>query len=459
MASDGITDALVTYAVDFDSATFDDAVSEATKLRLLDTLICGLAGVDEPPVAALGRLGGARSGSPAATMFGSGGPSTPAFAAFHNAAAIRYLDWNDVYDAWVERYDTHAVGHPSGCVAGVLAAAEAHDRTGADLLEAIVLAYEVQCRLTEATVLNEEGFDHVLFAMVGTVLAVGSMLELGAERLADAVGIAVAGHVPLRQTRVGRLSAWKGLAVGNAIRNGMLAVELAAEGIDGPRGVFTGKHGLASQFDGSFDLDLSRFGRADGDFAIRHTHLKPMPICYHITGAIDCVAAIAEHEELPVDDIASITVETYDRAIDVTADSPDKWDPRTRDTADHSMPYCLARWLDRGTLTPADFTDERVLDPDIRPLMRRISVVPNEERTTDSHQEQRVRVRVAGEELTATVAYPTGHARNPMTMEDVRQKCRVALGDDDEERWRPLRETVDALDGHPSVDALVDLLS
>ena len=131
--------------------------------------------------------------------------TSPDLAAFANGVAFRYYDLNDIYVG-------RQAGHPSDHIAACLAVAEAERASAAELITAIVLAYEINCRLIDAFDLTTRGWDPPVFSLPAVALAAGKLMKLGPDRLAQAVNLAINDHIPMGQTRVQTLSDWKGLA-------------------------------------------------------------------------------------------------------------------------------------------------------------------------------------------------------------------------------------------------------
>jgi hypothetical protein len=141
--------------------------------------------------------------------------------------------------------------------------------------------------------------------------------------------------------------------------------------------------------------------------------------------------ALRLREKVRLEDQA-IDVQIYAMAHSEIGSEPAKWDPRTRETADHSLPYMLAIALRDGRITPASFEPERYLDPSLRPIMNRIRVAESPEFTQRFPQELRSQIEVttrAGQRFTERAEYPKGHARNPVTDADVESKFRDLAGD------------------------------
>jgi 2-methylcitrate dehydratase len=138
-------------------------------------------------------------------------------------------------------------------------------------------------------------------------------------------------------------------------------------------------------------------------------------------------ARAASRVQVSVGEIASVHVATYGEAVRRTAKEPEKWDPRTRETADHSMPYLVAASFHDGHVTPATFAPARIQDPALRPLIGKLTVVEEPEFTRRYPAESCTRVElttVDGRRLTAETAYPKGHHRNPLTDAEVEAKFR-----------------------------------
>ena len=188
-----LADRLAAYA---DSLRYDDldaATVERVKSHVIDTLGCGIAAFDERPVRVCRDVALAHAGG-VATVIGTNRRTTPDLAAFANGAAFRYYDLNDVY---VGRF----AGHPSDHIAACLAVAEAERASAAELITAIVLAYEINCRLIDAFDITARGWDPPVFSLPAVALAAGKLMKLRPDRLTQAVNIAVNDHIPMGQTR------------------------------------------------------------------------------------------------------------------------------------------------------------------------------------------------------------------------------------------------------------------
>jgi 2-methylcitrate dehydratase len=131
-----------------------------------------------------------------------------------------------------------------------------------------------------------------------------------------------------------------------------------------------------------------------------------------------------------LEEIDHIDVETYWLAYSENGSEPAKWDPQTRETADHSIPYLVAAALIDGKVDPDTYTAERISDPRLRPLMNRIRVVELPEFTQRFPRQFMCRISVAletGERITDELAYPRGHASQPFTDAEIELKFETLL--------------------------------
>jgi len=166
-------------------------------------------------------------------------------------------------------------------------------------------------------------------------------------------------------------------------------------------------------------------GEDERPFAIERTNFKFFAAEYHAQAPL--AMALALRGNVRAEEIEAIEVQIYAMAYSEIGSEPAKWDPRTRETADHSLPYMLAVALQDGRLTPASFEPKRYLDPSLRPLMNRIRVAESPELTRHFPQELRSQIDVltrSGQRFTERATYPKGHSRNPMTAADVETKFR-----------------------------------
>lgn len=444
---------LAAYAAEVTYSDLDEETIERVSDRVIDSLACAYAAMDDPPVQATLAWADRKDGETPASIIGGGSASVDA-AAMANGTLIRYLDWNDTYLSLEP-------GHPSDNLGAVLSVADALGSSGEETALATALAYEIQCRLCDGASLRANGFDHVNYGLVSATLAVGKLMELDESQLAHAVRLALNAHVALRQARAGELSEWKGMAFANVSRNAVVSAELAREGIEGPAPIFEGKFGFFSQVAGEFDLDIDSFGGRDGDWKINETYVKFYPVEYHAQAAVNCALALREKHDIDPEAIERIENESYEAGVSIIAGDDEKWRPETRETADHSMPYCIARAFLDGDVTISSFAPEKLRATETRDLMDKITVEENDE-FTERYGESfphRMVVHTTEGRYEHTVEYPKGHPEHPLTDEELAAKFETGAGDrlTDDERENVLSTARDLPD-RSDVDELFALV-
>ena len=361
-----LAERLADYTISLSCHDLPDRVIHAARQRVVDTLGCALGAIDSEPVRSI-RSYVATLPPGASTILFDRMKVTPDAAAFLNATMVRFLDYNDGYFSLEP-------GHSSDNIPACLAVAQAERLNGKDLILAIVLAYEIQMRLQDVASLFRRGWDHVNFVTVSTTMAVGKLLDLSRTQLVNALGMALNGHIALRQVRSGELSGWKGASAANASRNAVFCAYLARHGMTGPSSIFEGEMGFFNQVSGPFELDVRAFGnRENGDFHILRALTKLYPTNGEMQTAV--MAAVGLREELSsLEDIASIQIDTTDVGFRFLAKDRAKWRPTTRETADHSLPYTVAKALLDGTITRATYDEADLADPRVIEVIDKISV-------------------------------------------------------------------------------------
>jgi 2-methylcitrate dehydratase len=447
-----VAEQLVRFTLETEFARLPDEVVEQVIFRLIDTFACAVGALAEP-APTFARIAARRvSGLPATALFG-GGRSAPDWAAFCNGVHIRYLDCNDTYLSLEP-------AHPSDNWAAILAAGESAGASGRDWISAAAIAYEVQCRLCDAASIRKRGWDHVTYGHLSSSLAAARLIGLNDAQALHALGIAGTTGTALRLTRAGELSMWKGCAFAHAARNGVFAALLAREGITGPAPLFEGEMGFFEQVSGPFKVEQLGGPRAE-DWMLPRTSIKFVPAEYHSQSAI--AAAFALRDRIPpANQIRDIEIATFSTAVEIIAKDPEKWRPQTRETADHSLPYCTVVALLDGEITARQFSDARLRDPTVLDLLGRTRVVEDPALTAayPASVPNRLRITLAdGSVLEESVAHPPGHDKNPLTLEGLRKKydglVQPVLGQGRAESlWNGLRAITGDSEPHRWIDLL-----
>ena len=264
---------------------------------------------------------------------------------------------------------------------------------------------------------------------------------------------------------------WKASAFANAARNAVFAALLAQRGMSGPAPLFEGDKGFMKLVSGPFELPpLGREviqGESSGRFKILETYIKHFPVEYHAQTAVE--AALALRKELieaegpdVIDHLSEIEIGSYDVAIEIIGRDPEKWQPASRETADHSFPYCVAVALRDGRVTLHSFIEKRLGDPALRELMKKTRVV-REPEFVDRYPESmptRITVRTqAGRSYRKQVDIPLGHPLHPMSDREVEEKFRrLVQGRLPRLRVSKLLDAVWTLDQAKDLSGLVSLL-
>jgi 2-methylcitrate dehydratase len=414
--SEPLANRLAAYSCSLRFEDLPEPVVHEAKRRFIDSLATAVGAMDAEAYAIARRCAQHVQSRPEASLLG-GGHSSIEWATFVNGLLIRYLDYNDTYLSLEP-------AHPSDNLAAVLSVGEAVGADGRDLLTATVLAYEVQCRLCDAASLRKHGIDHVTYGAISSAIAACKLLTLNETQTTHAIGLAGVCNVALRQTRSGELSMWKGCAFANAARNGVFAALLASEGMTGPAPIFEGELGLMKLITGPFKL--APLGGERQPFMITGTYIKFWPAEYHSQSAID--AALQIREEIGnTSKIKSVDIYTFNAAVDIIGKDPEKWKPQTRETADHSLPYCTAVALEDGEVTLAQFDPKRFRDPSLLKLVAKVKL--HRDAALNRRYPKGIPNKVVvtlknGKKVTNLVEYPRGHALNPMTDAEVEKKFR-----------------------------------
>ncbi len=398
----------------------EEAIHE-TRRRFIDSIATAVGAFEADAYHIARRCAERMSSDKAGASLFGGGQSSVDWATFVNGLLIRYLDYNDTYLSLEP-------AHPSDNLSAVLSVGEMANKSGKDLIVASVLAYELQCRLCDAASLRAHGIDHVTYGAMSSCLAACKLLDLDVSKTTHALGIAGVCNVALRQTRSGELSMWKGCAFANAARNGVFASLLASEGMTGPAPIYEGELGFMKLISGDFTLDA--LGGKDGkSYMINQTYIKFWPAEYHSQSAIDAALQLRPYIG-DISNIESIDIHTFNAAVDIIGKDPEKWNPKTRETADHSLPYCTAVALMDGDVTEKQFESHYFSNEKLLALIAKIKLHRDAELNARYPKgiPNRLTVKLSdGRELVKEVEFPRGHAGNPMTDDEVEKKFRTMV--------------------------------
>ena len=386
------------------------------KTRVLDSVGCAIGALNNDLIHLLKEEIEYFGGNSRSTLIG-GGKTAPDRAAFLNCALVRYLDFNDSYLAKGETC------HPSDNLGAILAASECANVSGRDFLTALALAYQIQCRLSESAPVRDRGFDHVTLGAYSVAAGVAKVLDLDREKTANAIAISGTAYNALRVTRTGKLSHWKGLAFANMACGATQAAFLAMRGITGPLEVFEGNKGFIETIAGPFSIEWSH---EDLEMVTR-TVLKKYNAEIHSQSAIECVLELQRKSPFRPEDVERIEIEIFDVAHKIIGGGEEgsKTEVRTKEQADHSLPYVIAVALLDGEVTPAQYAANRIRRTDVQDLLRKVSVRPSSEFSARFPQEVAcaINVHLTGGTILHNVRhdYP-GYFTSPLPWDAVEEK-------------------------------------
>jgi 2-methylcitrate dehydratase len=433
---------IVEFVSGYSESKLTDPLVETINYLMVDTLAAFYGGFESEPIRIGARLSETMPGP--CTVAGYGIKTTYEMAAFTNAAMIRHTDFN-------------TAPHNNEMFGGVLAVGEALHSTGPQVLAAMVIAYEVVTAIGNTGQGNYDpsGWDDP-YHSVGTAMAVGKLMGLSQDQLANALSLALVPHMPMYVCHIGTQSMWKGTHSAEQVRNGVWGAMLAREGMTAPCMPFEGRDGLIAHI-GPFTRDLRFPASPDGRMALETIHgngggykriaSEGNTQNFHQNIAPDLIKWTTSEE------IASIDVQFHYFGWQEISDPP-KWDPRNRETADHSMPYNIARHLLDRQIYLDSFTKEKYMDPAARELMNKITLRPLLDRTVGGGTVVTVRKK-SGEQRTFM-----GKAVAPMSHDDLMQKHNrisdfMQVSRDQRERalaqWTNLRASKDIADAMQTI--------
>jgi 2-methylcitrate dehydratase len=452
---DALEGRIVDFALGLRFEDLPPAAVRAAKMRVIDSIGVAMAAYLAPPARIARRLAPMTTSGRRARLWGPLTHTTIDMAAFANGVMVRYLDLND---AWRTK-DAH---HPSDYLPGIIGVAEAHGCSGRDTIVALAVAYEIMCRFTDIVPFNTAGWDQPVTGAIATAMATGKLIGLDRDAMAHALSLAVTPNLCTYQTRAGELSMWKGCAGPNGARNGVFAALLAGEGMTGPYRAFEGIYGIWKQTLGGKAYDVV-FGPAakDGPWGIVQTNIKTFPV--RDSCQLPIMTALQLRAKVAPGDVASLKIETYKSAWEGAVKDRELWEPKTRETADHSMLFSVVCALIDGGITPDSFENNRFLDADVLGLIGRTEVEVFDEFTRATPGERNCRIHAktkTGETVTAHKIVTLAEIEKGMSDAELEEKFRRCVARTfDTRRADAVLAAAGALDRAETVDGLIDLIA
>lgn len=394
---------------------------EAVRLArtaIIDTLGVTLAGSTEPAAALLLRTAGVAAAEGPCTILGTTRKTTALEASFVNGVASHALDYDD--------FSEPMGGHQSvPLVAPLLAVTEERGLSGAKLIEAYLVGVETETRLARAVnfVHYDKGWHPTAtVGIFGTVASVAHAIGLDQAKLVTAFAIAASFASGLK-ANFGTMV--KPLHVGQATRNGVLAVWLAEAGYDANPAALEHHQGFLNVFNGPGQFDAERLfagWAAPLEILSPSMGLKQFPCCGSTHPAIAAMLALREEEGIRAKDVARIKAMPHGRRLRHT-DNPD---PRTPLQAKFSVQYVVARALLDGAVRLDHFEGEAAADPAVRALLEKTVAVAHPDMVDDSEHQFSAEVRVTlndGRVVSRRVDNLVGRGgKNPMSSDELWEK-------------------------------------
>ena len=431
-----------------------DAVYQAKRF-LLDSIGCALGGYQQHDVKIALEVLDEIAGRGPATVIGTGKKMDAVSASLANALMIRCMDYNDIY--WKQD-----PSHPSDIFPAAIAGCERATSDGKELIVGLVLGHEFEMRLCEAAFpgIRERGWHHATLTAFVSPIVAGRALHLGWEQIQHAIGISASRHATLGAVPAGKLTMMKNTVEPMATQSGVLAALMAEKGYTGPEHVIDGKEGLTHCFGPEWKLNLLTDGLGDA-WRITQCGMKFFPTEALTHAPISAVLDLVKEHDLKPDDVTKIQIRSLARAADILSD-PSKYDPHTKETADHSLPYVIAAALAERQVTPVQFTMEKIMDPTIRAQLKKVEVVADPEIEKVFPALQRVIVNITTTDsrtFTKQLDYPKGDPRNPLSDQEIEEKF-AALADGvlSASAQKKLKDAIWNLENIESVSKLMSLM-
>ncbi len=444
-----------------------DAVLAKVEQFHLDSVACGVsalaAGANAPTVLRQEALEyptpADRGGVP---MFGNTVTVAPEKAVLACSSAVREWDSNGTNFGYnPERNATAGEFGHNDFYPVAIAAAQITGANGRQALVGMATLDEIRGRLAEVFALKNYKIDHVVHGAIASAAVYGAMLGATVDQIESAIGLVVAHYIPFRAIRHGhQLSDSKGASAAISTEVAVLSMRRAMRGFVGPADILRNPQAIFCLFEkpakpdsSPFDLSLSTVG---DDFAVMGMHFKLGLYEHQSAGAIQGVISLIDAEPKLLDDpeqLQELRIQIYEPAFSIIGD-PHKRDPRTRQSADHSMVYIIATllrkayearragWDGQGgwqklMLAPADYAEDEsaLFHPLTRQLMQQIDFQhggPEYDRRYPDGIPTSVEISHAqlGQLSSGLVMYPQGHARADATELPalLAHKCRLLVG-------------------------------
>lgn len=411
------------------AATYEEIppdVVHQTKRVLLDTLGCAIGGYSSDASRIIQEVVSECGHPGEATVFGSGLKSSLGMVALANGAMVRFLDYNDT--AFILQGETYRTGyHPSEVIPPILALAEKEGLCGREVIVAINLGYDLSLAFLKGVTgpgMEKRGWNGDTRGAYVMPVVLGRMTGLSPEQIQNAVGIAGSCHAVLGilDTAAEEYTNTKNIRFPTMAQASLQALALARKGFTGPARMVEGEGGFAEVIMGGH-YDLQPLLDFKGSWTIRETCLKSIIADFSAHGHLTATLTLAREHDIHPEDVVSIRITTSKRCADHTGDPVKKY-PRNKETADHSSYWLTAIAILERAIGPDQFKPEKYADPRALELIEKIILVGDPSLDKERPAGISEITLKDGRLLRKRVDYPRGHARNPMSDQEVESKFR-----------------------------------
>jgi 2-methylcitrate dehydratase len=371
-----------------------------------------------------------------------GGTANPIYAAFWHTALVRYVDFMDNFLAQSETC------HTADNFGVALTIADYVGGSGRDLMIGVALGYTVQSRLVDHANFMTRGFDHTTQLAFSHNAAAGRLLGMSEQQIANAIAMAAVSDASFAVVRAKPLSQWKGLASAQSALGSMNTLFLARRGVEGPLQVMEGPNGIDNLLHMRVQIDWDK----EGYEGVVESTIKKYNAMIHTQSAVHCMVELVKKHKIDVSKVIAIEAEVFQLAYDFAGGGLYGIDKviRTKEQADHSLPYLLAVALLDGDVMPAQFKPDRIARADVQQLLKKVSVRPNNDYTEvyPAKMPAKITVRLQdGKVIEDEVQDYPGLASRPFTWEESVEKFdRLVAGRADEGLGREIKDAVRSIE-------------
>jgi 2-methylcitrate dehydratase len=442
-------ESLAKYAARASFADLSSRSREQLPVHILDSIGCCIAALGSGPIESCRAQVTEFGGDGPCTLIG-GSKANPIFAGFWHTALVRYVDFMDNFLAPTETC------HTADNFGVALTMAEYIGGSGRDLMLGVALSYTVQSRFVDHANFMTRGFDHTAQLAFSLNAAAGRLLGMSEVQIANAIAMAAASDASFAVIRAKPLSQWKGLASAQSALGAMNALFLARRGVEGPLQVIEGTNGIDNLLHMQVQIDWDK----EGYEGVLESTIKLYNAMIHTQSAVHCMVELVKQNKFDPGKVVSIEADVTRITYDFAGGGLYGMDKvvRTKEQADHNLPYLLAVALLDGDVMPAQFEPDRIARADVQQLLKKVSVRPDNEYTEQYPAKMPAKITVRLQDGTMieheVQDYP-GLASNPFTWQDAVDKFdRLAAGRVEETLSGEIKDAVRSLDNIQIADLM-----